>query len=230
LEVIVLFKAFSCTRPVVILACLAAVFVLSLSCAFATDAARLESATCSPSAGTTSTVFRYSVVYYGPVEPSAHDVHIDNFGTSTIYSMRKVGTGPSGTGSLYVYETRLAPGNHQYRFRFAAGAAVLRKPGPTGENWYAGPTVTAATEKYTISGVIKANDVALSGVEVHLTRAGSPMITFKTNAEGRYTAGGLVAGTYLVTPTRAGYRMDPLSKTVTVPASTTTCNFRAIKR
>jgi hypothetical protein len=144
--------------------------------------------------------------------------------------MRKVGTGPSGTGSLYVYETRLAPGNHQYRFRFVAGSAVLRKPGPTGENWYPGPTVTAATEKYSISGLIKANDVALVGVEVRVTKASSAVVTVKTNAEGRFTANGLLAGTYLITPAKAGYRMDPLSKTVTVPASTTTCNFRAIKR
>ena len=42
-------------------------------------------------------------------------------------------------------------------------------------------------------------------------------------------ASGLAAGTYVVKPAKVGYRMDPLSKRVTVPASITTCSFKAIK-
>lgn len=212
-------------RSAIVVAVLLAVLLLSVGSAFAQ---RLASATCTPTSGTTSTVFRYSVVYYGP-EPSAHDLHVDTYGTSAIYSMHKVGAGPNGEGSLYVYETKLTAGSHQYRFRFVSGATVLRLPGPTGTDWYTGPTVTAVTEKYTISGAIKVDGVALAGVEVHVMKTGGAMITVKTNAEGRYTASGLVAGTYTVTPAKSGYRMDPVSRQVTVPVSASTCNFRAIK-
>lgn len=209
-------------------ACIMLALMLIAESALAADGPRLDAPRCTPSSGTTGTVFRFSIVYYGAGEPSAHDVHIDSFGSGSILAMTKVGPGPNG-GVLYAYDTRLGEGTHRYRFLFKAGTEVLRKPGPTGNNWYSGPTVAAGNEKCTISGVVKANDVGLAGVEVHLARAGSATVTVRTNAEGRFTATGLAAGTYTVTPVKSGYRMDPLSRTTTVPMSTTTCNFRAIK-
>lgn len=207
--------------------CMLALLVV-VSVALAADVTpRLDAPACSPTAGTTSTVFRYSIVYYGP-EPSGHDVHIDTLGTSAIFPMHKVSTNANG-GAVYVYETRLTAGTHRYRFRFQVGTTVLRKPGPTGTEWYTGPTVTAATETFTISGLVKANDVALAGVEVRLSRSGTVFKSTTTNTEGRYTFSGLARGTYVVTPTKAGYRMDPLTKTITVGPSTTTCSFRAVR-
>ncbi len=223
-----MFNGSRARRAAALLVCLAVLFVLAIAIAHADDAPRLDGPKCLPTAGTTDTVFRYSIVYYGATEPSGHDVHIDGFGAGDIHSMSKIGPGPSGQGSLYVYETKLPVGNHQYRFHFQVGSVTLRKPGPTGTDWYHGPTVTAGTATHTISGLIKASDVGLAGVEVHLT--GAATLTVKTNAEGRYTFAKLKAGAYTVTPSLAGYRMDPLSRQVTVPAGTTTCNFRAIKQ
>lgn len=218
-------KGFCRSRAIVVIAVVLGVFLLSLGSAFAQ---RLDAGTCTPASGTTATVFRFSIVYYGAA-PSGHDVHIDTVGTSAIYSMNRVGSGPNGEGSTYVFETKLPAGAHQYRFRFQSGTVSLRKPGPTGSDWYSGPTVTASTEKYSISGAIRTDGVAVAGVEVHLTKPGMTAIMVRTNAEGRFTASGLAAGTYTVTPTKAGYRMDPLSRAVTVGASTSTCNFKAIK-
>lgn len=206
----------------------AVLMLLALTVAFAVDATpRLDAPAVSPASGNTSTTFRYSIVYYGP-EPSGHDVHIDGLGTAYIFPLRKVSTNANG-GATYVYETKLAAGTHRYRFNFRVGTTVLRKPGPTGDNWYTGPTVTAAVETYTISGLIKANEVALAGVTVSLRRNDATVKTVTTNAEGRYTFTGLAKGTYVVLPTKSGYRMDPLSKLVTVGPSASTCNFRAIK-
>lgn len=202
--------------------------LLAVSVSLAADVTpRLDASACSPAAGTTSTTFRYSIVYYG-AEPSSHDVHIDTLGTSAIFSLHKVSTNAGG-GALYVYETKLAAGAHKYRFRFATGTTVLRKPGPTGSEWYTGPTVAAGGETYKISGLVKANDVAFASIEVRLSRNGSLVKSTTTNAEGRYTFSSLAAGTYVVTPVKSGYRMDPLSRTITVGPSATTCNFRAIK-
>lgn len=215
-------------RNAVVVAICALMLLFTVSAVLAADVApRLDAPACSPTTGTTTTVFRYSIVYYGP-EPSGHDVHIDTLGTSAIFPMHKVSTNTNG-GAVYVYETRLTAGTHKFRFRFQVGTTVLRKPGPTGAEWYTGPTVTAATETFTISGLVKANDVALAGVEVRLSRNGTMSKSTTTNAEGRYTFSGLARGTYVVTPTKAGYRMDPLARTITVGPSTTTCSFRAIK-
>lgn len=116
--------------------------------ALAADGPRLDAVRCSPTSGTTSTVFRFTIVYYGAIEPIGHDVHIDSFGTGSIFAMTRIGPGPHG-GTLYAYSTRLAPGTHRYRFRFKAGTVVLRKPGPSGSSWYNGPTVTDATDSDT---------------------------------------------------------------------------------
>ena len=203
---------------------LLAAILVTAGAAVAASPARLDAPSCTPTSGTTATIFRFSIVYYGAAAPTIHDVHLD----AGICTMNKVGTVANG-GSVYAYETKLAAGTHQYRFRFQTGTLALRKPGPTAAEWYTGLTVTAVAETYRISGLIKANDVALGGVEVKLTKEGAPVLTVKTTAEGRYTFTGLKAGTYRVTPVKAGYRMDPLYRTVTVPVSTTTCSFRAIK-
>ena len=202
--------------------------LLVASVAFAADVTpRLDAPAVSPASGTTSTTFRYSIVYYGP-EPSGHDVHIDGLGAAYILSMHRVSTDANG-GATHVYEAKLTAGTHRYRFNLKVGATTRRKPGPTGDNWYTGPTVTAAVETCTISGLIKANDIALAGVEVKLRRNDATVKTTTADAEGRCTLTGLAKGTYVVLPTKSGYRMDPLTKLVTVGPSTTTCNFRAIK-
>lgn len=198
--------------------------LFTMGAALAQQTPRLDGAKCVPGKGTAATVFHFSIACFGATEPSRHDIHLD----SGIFPLKKIGAGPAG-GTLYSYETKLAPGTHKYRFRFQVGTLALRKPGPTAAEWYTGPTVTGAAEKCAISGLIRANDAALAGVEVRLTQEGATIATVKTNAEGRYTFGDLKAGTYRVTPVKAGFRMDPLYRMVTVPATTMTCNFRGIK-
>lgn len=124
----------------------------------AADGPRLDAVRCTPAAGTTSTVFCFSIVYYGAAEPSGHDVHIDSFGTGSIFAMTKVGPGPHG-GTLYAYSTRLSAGTHRYRFRLKVGDLVLRKPGPSGSSWYNGPTVTASTTSDAVPSPNAADDL-----------------------------------------------------------------------
>lgn len=130
---------------------MAAGLIGSAGSVYSADGPRLDAPRCTPSSGTTSTVFRFSIVYYGATEPTGHDVHIDSFGTGSIFAMAKVGPGPHG-GTLYAFDTRLGAGTHRYRFHFKVGNAVLRKPGPSGSSWYNGPTVTASTESDAIPG------------------------------------------------------------------------------
>jgi hypothetical protein len=144
LEVFVLSRSSLFVRRAVLAACLMAACVLSVGSVIAADGPRLDAPRCTPASGTPTTVFRFSIVYYGATEPSGHDVHLDSFGTGSIFLMTKVGPGPHG-GTLYAYSTKLGVGTHQYRFRFKVGSDVLRKPGPTGSNWFDGPTVTAGT-------------------------------------------------------------------------------------
>ena len=86
-------------------------------------------------------------------------------------------------------------------------------PGPGGES------------TYNLSGAItKSDGSALQGVTLTLSGANSGTAT--TNASGNYSFTDLVNGSYVVTPSLAGYTFTPISQSVTIiDANATTINF-----
>lgn len=50
-------------------------------------------------------------------------------------------------------------------------------------------------------------------------------LTVQTGADGRYFMAGLTAGTYLVTPAKAGYSFEPVTRLVTLPPNVETADF-----
>ena len=86
-------------------------------------------------------------------------------------------------------------------------------PGPGGES------------TYNLSGTITTSGgSALEGVILTLSGANSGTAT--TNASGNYSFTNLVNGSYVVTPSLAGYTFTPTSQPVTIAdANATTINF-----
>ena len=85
-----------------------------------------------------------------------------------------------------------------------------------------GASGTPAAGSYSIGGAVTGAGAALT-----LSGAGSTLSTTAING-GTYTFGGLDNGTYVVTPSQAGYTFNPGSATVTVNgASMNTVNFAA---
>lgn len=84
-------------------------------------------------------------------------------------------------------------------------------------NW---SSTTPAT--YSIAGTVTDNGSALAGVTVS-DGAGH---TATTDANGAYTLSGLSAGTYTITPAKAGYTFSPVSRAVTVPPNATVGGFQ----
>ena len=179
----------------------------------------------SPTTGTTRTLFTFSVIYTDTAnrEPTAAYVGVDG------HFYRLVKMDPTDAnyadGCRYYYKLMLATGSHQYRFIFYGGGTYIRLPGPADSNCYTGPTVTGDT--YSISGVIATPESRLPGVSVTIVRDGMDPVVVQTNSEGRYTALGLQPGQYTVTPAKPGCTFNPPYKTVTLPASTISCNFYA---
>ncbi len=103
----------------------------------------------------------------------------------------------------------------------AAGAATPAAPTPT-------PTpVPTPTPTYSISGrVTDVNSNIVSGVTLTLT--GTQSGATQIDANGNYIFTNLLAGTYTVTPSRAGYVFFLPSQTVNASGSVTLGNFTAL--
>lgn len=71
------------------------------------------------------------------------------------------------------------------------------------------------TPSYSISGIVTDNNgSALAGVTVSLTGAASASTT--TNSNGIFVFAGLSNGSYMITPTKAGYTFSPANKNVAI--------------
>jgi hypothetical protein len=88
---------------------------------------------------------------------------------------------------------------------------------PHVDNW----TVTTKdnSTSYTISGTISSGTAPVSGVIVSLS--GGALKKDTTLADGKYSFADLAAGTYTVTPSKAGMTFDPENKTITLSANQT---------
>ncbi|MGD0168368.1 MAG: carboxypeptidase regulatory-like domain-containing protein, partial [Smithella sp.] len=83
----------------------------------------------------------------------------------------------------------------------------------------------AAPASYSISGTATINGVALQGVSITLSGAGSA--TTATDTSGNYAFANLSAGSYTVTPSLAGYTYSPSSTTVNITDANQSQNFTA---
>jgi hypothetical protein len=86
-------------------------------------------------------------------------------------------------------------------------------------------TLVINSGSFTISGQITASGIGLSGVSVSLSGASTSTVT--TDSSGNYSFTGLIAGTYVVTPSRSRYTFTPSSQTLTSISSSQTVNFTA---
>jgi len=182
-----------------------------------------------PTAGSTTTLFVFSVIYTDAAnrEPAAASRLIVD-GSKAYRMVKQEATDTNFVdGCKYIYKLLLPAGSHTFRFVFApTGGPEVFLPGPTASTSFKGPTVTGDT--YVISGIIAVDTSRLQGVTVTVTADGIDPVIVTTNTEGRYYATGLYPGQYTVTPTKEGYTFDAPYKTVTLPPSTTTCGFKAV--
>ncbi len=113
----------------------------------------------------------------------------------------------------------VTPSKSGYTFSPASIAVTISGANQTGKNFTA-----TAVPTYSISGTVS-GDIA-SGVTMGLT--GAATATTTTAADGTYTFGGLVNGSYTVAPSKSGYTFSPTSIAVTVSgANQTGKNFTA---
>lgn len=184
----------------------------------------LTAATVTPSKGTVSTIFHFSVTYFGKTVPTTRDLCVD----ATVVPMETAGPGRDG-GVVYTCSPKLTVGTHKYRFRFVGDGRTVLAPGPTVGDWYTGPTVYSA-DCVTISGYVRCGTTGLSGVEVSVSKAGGLVQKAITNSGGGFTIIGLPPATYTTKAVKAGYRMDPASKTEAIAKGVTRIYpFRATK-
>ncbi len=95
----------------------------------------------------------------------------------------------------------------------------------SGANITTGLTFTAAAQTFTISGTISP---AAGGSGATVTLSGAPAATTTADGAGNYTFTGLPNGTYVVTPSRAGYTFNPSTQAATVSgANVPGINFTA---
>jgi hypothetical protein len=109
---------------------------------------------------------------------------------------------PSATGFLFTPVNRAVTVN---------GSAV------TGVNFSATPVPT-----YAISGNISPASIG-SGTTVQLT--GAATATATADQSGNYTFGGLLNGSYTVTPSKTGATFTPPSQSITIVSANNTANF-----
>ncbi|HET6404220.1 MAG TPA: fibronectin type III domain-containing protein [Candidatus Thermoplasmatota archaeon] len=97
--------------------------------AAATAAPQLTAGTVTPTVGTTSTVFRYTVTYLSPGGVTPAYVRIILNGVPQNMTLQ---SGTASTGAVYVYETRLAPHTrdapHTYAYEASDGRYTVRLP------------------------------------------------------------------------------------------------------
>jgi Tol biopolymer transport system component/pimeloyl-ACP methyl ester carboxylesterase len=88
-------------------------------------------------------------------------------------------------------------------------------------------TATFTRKTYAISGRItdQGSGQPLSGVTVSISPGG---IVTATDANGRYSVGGLYRGSYVVTPSRAGFAFVPTTRSLNVSANVSNADFQAI--
>jgi hypothetical protein len=200
--------------------------LLALTCAASIGGATTPSLygpLLSPSSGDTSTLFTFLITCRSDSAPTTRLLYLDD----KSYTLTSCGAAPMG-GTMYRYQTKLTAGTHKYRFSFVVGTQTLLSPGPADTNWYTSFSVKQAAT-FSVSGVVRCNGAGLSSVTLRFTRPNTAAVHTKTDSQGKYTMTGLAAGTWTVTPSLYGFTFTPDHANVTLPPSSTTCNFTATR-
>jgi len=108
----------------------------------------------------------------------------------------------------------ITPSKFGYTFNSASATVTISGSDRTAETIIA----TEAVNGYTITGLIRVGSSSLAGVSVHIIGSGVDR-TALTNSNGAYAFGGLVNGTYTITPSKSGYTFNPPSMGVTINGS-----------
>src|SRR5712691_11495578 len=115
----------------------------------------------------------------------------------------------------------VTPSRTGYTFNPSTQAATVSGANVTGINF----TATAQTGTFSISGTIIP---AAGGSGATATLTGPAAATTTTDTSGNYSFGGLVNGTYTVTPANTGFTFTPTNQSVTVSgANVSGVNFTA---
>lgn len=85
------------------------------------------------------------------------------------------------------------------------------------------PIINGGGAGYTVSGTITANGVGLSGVDVTVSgSSGTAKVT--TDSSGKYLINNVNNGSYVLSPTLAGYSFTPADQSITVSSANLTVN------
>ena len=112
----------------------------------------------------------------------------------------------------------ITPSQNGYGFTPASQTVAV-----SGSNVVA-PNFTSSAQVYTISGTIGGPGAA--GATISLS--GSSTATTTADGSGNYSFPGLLNGSYIVTPTNAGFIFTPSSQSITISGSNTTADFSSL--
>jgi hypothetical protein len=129
-------------------------------------------------------------------------------------------------GSSYSHLSEIYNGTANAQMTYSIGDdEVLHDPGPVGLGVMKDVGWTTPSATYSISGqILLSGGGAATGVTVS-DGAGH---TTTTDGSGNYTLSGLASGNYTITPSKAGYTMAPVNRSVTIAgADQTGVNFTA---
>jgi hypothetical protein len=231
------------------LAVLPVVLVSLLAGAAPSWCAELSNGAVDPTEGTPATKFTYSVTYTdgGGVAPLAGFVVVDELLRLRMYEAPEQSAGYED-GVVFMRNTRLDAGEHEFRFVFLVPGSTMAGPGPGGPGGpvppeeirfpdtdppttIAGPTVTAPP--LIVKGRIREGREPLAGVTVTAEKFGVLVDTAVTEADGTYLLDGpddegLPRGFYLVKAELTDYRFVPRVHKLRVPPSRRNVNFLAV--
>ena len=118
----------------------------------------------------------------------------------------------------------LTPSLNGYIFTPSSRAQTISNANIGGVNFIATPSTLPT---FTLSGTVTSAGNSLSGVIMTLSGAGSATATI--NAVGNYLFGGLVNGSYTVTPAAPGFTFNPINSALLISnANITGINFSAV--
>ncbi len=159
------------------------------------------------------------------------------FSISGTISPTAGGSGATVTLSGTANATTTANSSGVYSFTGLANGSYSVTPNHTGYVFTPGSTTltingasqtanftATSTATFTISGTISPT---AGGAGATVTLSGSASATTTANSSGGYSFTGLANGSYMVTPSHAGYTLTPSSTTLSINGSNQTVNFTA---
>ena len=143
----------------------------------------------------------------GTVSPSGNGTVLTLSGTSTGTATAD-GSGNYTFAGLQNGSYTVTPSKSGFTFTPASQSVTISGANMTSVNF-----TTAVATTFSISGTVNPN---LAGSGTLLTLSGGASGTVTADTSGNYSFGGLLNGTYTVTPSKSGYTFSPANQTVTI--------------